>query len=86
MLSIRLMRFGSKKRPSYRIVVMDSRLPRQGKAKDVIGTYNPLRDPAAYEVDVDKAKAWLAKGARPSQTVQSLLDKAFKSRSISNPT
>lgn len=86
MLSIRLMRFGSKKKPTYRIVVMDSRLPRQGRAKDVIGTYNPLSDPVDYQVDVAKAKAWLAKGARASQTVRSLLDKAFKSRSVSNPT
>lgn len=84
MLSMRLMRFGSKKKPFYRIVVMDSRYPRQGKAKDFIGTYNPLHDPAEVQIDLDKAKSWLAKGARASQTVQSLLDKASKSEIIPN--
>ncbi len=81
---MRLMRFGSKKKPFYRIVVMDSRYPRQGKAKDLIGTYNPLHDPAEVQIDLDKAKSWLAKGARASQTVQSLLDKASKSEIIPN--
>jgi len=84
MLSMRLMRFGSKKKPFYRIVVMDSRHPRQGKAKDFVGTYNPLLDPVEVQIDLAKAKSWLAKGARASQTVQSLIDRASKSESIPN--
>lgn len=82
MLSMRLMRFGSKKKPFYRIVVMDSRHPRQGKTKDLIGTYNPLHDPVEVQIDLVKAKSWLAKGARASQTVQSLIDQASKSERI----
>jgi small subunit ribosomal protein S16 len=78
------MRFGSKKKPFYRIVVMDSRHPRQGKAKDFIGSYDPLHDPVDVQIDLEKAKSWLAKGARASQTVQSLLDKASKSDRIPN--
>jgi small subunit ribosomal protein S16 len=81
---MRLMRFGSKKKPYYRIVVMDSRHPRQGRAKDFVGTYNPLHDPVEVQIDLVKAKSWLAKGARASQTVQSLIDKASKSESIPN--
>ncbi len=80
MLSMRLMRFGAKKKPFYRIVVMESRHPRQGKAKDFLGTYDPLKDPAEVKIDLEKANSWLKKGARVSQTVQSLLDKVSKSR------
>ena len=79
MLSMRLMRFGAKKKPSYRIVVMEAKSPRQGQAREFLGTYNPLHDPALVEIDLEKAKAWVAKGARPSQTVQSIIDKASKS-------
>jgi len=82
MLSLRLMRFGAKKKPFYRIVVMESKSPRQGKAKEFIGLYDPLKDPAEIRIDLDKANLWLKKGARASQTVQSLLDKASKSKSI----
>ena len=83
MVSIRLMRFGTKKKPSYRIVVMDSSKARQSKALDFLGSYNPLKEPAEAHIDMVKAKAWLAKGARASQTVQSLLDKASKLKRIS---
>lgn len=76
MVSMRLMRFGAKKRPSYRIVVMDSRRARQSQVLDTIGTYQPLDNPAGVRIDLDKARAWLGKGAKPSETVRSLLKKA----------
>ncbi|MBM3284690.1 MAG: 30S ribosomal protein S16 [Candidatus Aminicenantes bacterium] len=82
MLSMRLMRFGAKKKPFYRIVVMESTNPRQGKAKDFIGTYDPLQDPVEIKIDLEKANLWLKKGARASQTVQSLLHRVSKSRNI----
>jgi small subunit ribosomal protein S16 len=78
MITMRLMRFGAKKRPSYRVVVMDSERPRQSQALDTIGTYNPMTEPAEVKIDQEKAKSWLAKGAKPSQTVDSLLHKTAK--------
>jgi small subunit ribosomal protein S16 len=81
MLSMRLMRFGAKKKPSYRIVVMEAKSPRQSEVREFLGTYDPLHDPAAVEIDLEKIKAWLVKGARPSQTVRSLIDRATKSAS-----
>jgi small subunit ribosomal protein S16 len=78
MMSMRLTRIGSKNRPAYRIVVVDSERPRESRAKEYLGTYNPTVEPAAYKIDVAKAQAWIAKGAKPSQTVQSLLTKALK--------
>ncbi|OGD31589.1 MAG: 30S ribosomal protein S16 [Candidatus Aminicenantes bacterium RBG_19FT_COMBO_58_17] len=84
MLSMRLMRFGAAKKPFYRIVVMESRSSRQSRAKDFIGNYNPLGDPVEFQIDLEKAKAWLAKGARPSQTVQSLLDRASRRKKLSD--
>jgi small subunit ribosomal protein S16 len=82
MISMRLMRFGAKGKPSYRIVVMDSTRPLQSKAKDFIGFYNPLKDPVEVKIDLEKAKAWLKKGAQPSRTVQSLLQKVSKSEKL----
>ena len=79
MLTMRLMRFGTKKKPTYRIVVMDSKRARQSQALDTLGTYTPLSDPAGIKLDLDKAKKWIAKGVRPSSTVQSLLDRVSKS-------
>ncbi|MGZ7065644.1 MAG: 30S ribosomal protein S16 [Candidatus Aminicenantales bacterium] len=79
MMSMRLMRFGTKKKPSYRIVVMDSKKARQSQALDTLGYYNPLKEPADVSIDVVKANQWLSKGVRPSRTVQSLLDKASAS-------
>lgn len=79
MMTMRLMRFGTKKKPTYRIVVMDSKRARQSQALDTLGTYTPLDDPAGLNLDLEKAKTWLAKGVRPSSTVQSLLDRASKS-------
>ncbi len=79
MMSMRLMRFGTKKKPTYRIVVMDSERARQSQALDTLGTYTPLDDPAGVKIDLAKAQAWLAKGVRPSSTVKSLLDRVAKS-------
>jgi small subunit ribosomal protein S16 len=76
MLSMRLMRFGAKKKAFYRIVVIDSRRPRESKAIDYLGYYDPLKDPAEVKVDLAKAKAWLARGVQASKTVQSLLERA----------
>ena len=67
MITMRLMRFGAKKRPSYRIVVMDSERARQSQALDTIGTYNPMTEPAEIKIDQDKAKAWIGKGAQALQ-------------------
>ena len=79
MMTMRLMRFGTKKKPTYRIVVMDSERARQSQALDTLGTYTPLNDPAGVKIDLAKAQAWLAKGVRPSSTVKSLLDRVTKS-------
>ena len=78
MMTMRLMRFGTKKKPTYRIVVMDSKRARQSQALDTLGTYTPLDEPAGVHLDLEKAKTWIAKGVRPSSTVQSLLDRLSK--------
>jgi small subunit ribosomal protein S16 len=72
-LRIRLRRVGKKKQPSYRLVVADSRAPRDGAFVETIGTYNPLTEPATITVDEEKARHWLAKGAVPSDTAVRLL-------------
>ncbi|MBE3592699.1 MAG: 30S ribosomal protein S16 [Thermoanaerobacter sp.] len=72
---IRLKRFGAKKRPFYRIVVADSKSPRDGRFIDEIGYYNPIAQPAEIKIDVEKAKKWLSVGAQPSDTVKSLFKK-----------
>ena len=76
MVKIRLRRIGAKKSPYYRIVVADSRSPRDGRCIEEIGTYNPLTEPAAITVDADKAKTWIQNGAQPTDTVRGLLKKA----------
>lgn len=73
MVKIRLARFGSKKNPHYRIVVADSRSPRDGRSIETIGRYNPRTEPSEIVVDVEKAKKWLAVGAQPSEPVRKLL-------------
>ncbi|MDO4281544.1 MAG: 30S ribosomal protein S16 [Peptococcaceae bacterium] len=73
---IRLRRMGAKKKPFYRIVVADSRAPRDGRCIEEIGYYNPNVNPADIKVDVEAAKKWIANGAKPSDTVRSLLKKA----------
>lgn len=72
---IRLTRIGRKKKPFYRIVVADSESPRDGKFLDIVGTYDPLKDPAAIDIDNNKLKDWLGKGALPTTTVKSLIKK-----------
>ncbi len=75
-VKIRLTRLGDKKSPFYRVIVADSRSPRDGKFIDMIGTYNPLTDPATIKIDADKAKQWLANGAKPTETAKQLLVKS----------
>ena len=72
-VKLRLTRVGSKKNPIYRIVAADSRSPRDGKFIEIIGRYNPQRDPSLIEVDEEKARKWLSNGAQPSDTVAKLL-------------
>ena len=72
-VTIRLARFGVKKRPSDRIVVADSRAPRDGKFIERIGTYDPNQDPVVVRIEEEKAIKWMTKGARPSQTVKKLM-------------
>ncbi len=73
---IRLKRLGAKKRPFYRIVVADSRSPRDGRIIEAIGHYDPMTDPRRVEVDAEKALSWLQKGALPSDTARRLLTEA----------
>ncbi len=73
---IRLKRMGAKKQPFYRIVVADSRFPRDGRFIEEIGYYNPTTNPTTFEVNAEKAQLWLARGARPSSTVKELFSKA----------
>jgi len=72
---IRLTRLGRKKKPFYRIVVADSESPRDGKFLDIVGTYDPLQDPAKIDINDAKLQDWLGKGALPSTTVKSLIKK-----------
>jgi len=76
MVKIRLKRMGAKKAPFYRIVVADSRTPRDGKVLDEIGIYDPTKSPIVLRVDNDSAKDWISKGAQPTDTVRALLKKA----------
>lgn len=73
MLKIRLMRFGAKKRPFYRIVAIDSRAPREGKALDFLGYYDPTKEPALVKLDREKILDLIRKGAQPSQPVLRIL-------------
>ena len=72
-VSIRLRRMGSSRRPAYRVVVADSRSPRDGRFIEIIGHYNPLTQPPTVKIDRAKAQAWIAKGAQPSNTVKRLI-------------
>ena len=76
MVKIRLRRMGAKKAPFYRVVVADSRYPRDGRFIEEIGTYDPTVDPAELKVDVERAQAWIKTGAQPTETVRDLLKKA----------
>ena len=75
-VKIRLTRMGDKKSPFYRVVVADSRFPRDGRFIEEIGTYDPTREPAAIAIDAEKAKKWIATGAQPTDTVKVLLKKS----------
>ena len=74
-VKIRLRRMGAKKAPFYRVVVADSRYPRDGRFIEEIGHYNPLTDPAEVVIDGEKAKKWISNGAQPTDTVKALLKK-----------
>ena len=74
-VKIRLRRMGAKKAPFYRIVVADSRYPRDGRFVEEIGYYDPTKEPSVVKIDADKAKDWMAKGAQPTDTVKELLKK-----------
>ena len=74
-VKIRLRRMGAKKAPFYRVVVADSRYPRDGRFIEEIGYYNPMSDPAEVKLDADKAKKWIANGAQPTDTVKAILKK-----------
>ena len=76
MVKIRLRRMGAKKTPFYRIVVADSRYPRDGRFIEEIGTYNPLAEPAVANVNADRAQEWIKNGAQPTDTVRGILKKA----------
>jgi small subunit ribosomal protein S16 len=76
MLSIRLRRTGTTKRPYYRVVVADSQAWRDGRFVEVLGHYDPRKNPAVVQIDAERARYWIGKGARPSDTVRSLLKKA----------
>lgn len=73
MVKIRLKRIGAKKKPFYRIIVADSRSPRDGKFIEQIGTYDPKANPSIIDVDAEKVKKWLTDGAQPTETVKKLL-------------
>ena len=75
MVTMRLSRIGSKKRPYYRIVVIDKRRARNGRFLEVIGQYNPIATPVQMEIDAERTQYWLSKGAQPSETVRSILRK-----------
>ena len=75
-VKIRLRRMGAHKKPFYRVVVADSRTPRDGKFIEEIGTYDPLKDPAEIKIDNEAAQKWLANGAQPTDTVRALLKKS----------
>ncbi len=75
MVKIRLCRMGAKKAPFYRVVVADSRYPRDGRFIESIGYYNPMTEPATVQIDADKAKQWISNGAQLTDTVKDILKK-----------
>ncbi len=76
MVKIRLTRMGAHKRPFYRVVVADSRARRDGPFIEIIGYYDPMKDPSVIKIDTEKAKVWLQRGAQPTVAVKRLLEKA----------
>lgn len=73
MLAIRLARIGKTKKPFYRVVVIDKRRPRNGRFVEIVGTYDPLKNPAEIKLEVERIQYWMGKGAQPSDTVRSFL-------------
>jgi small subunit ribosomal protein S16 len=78
MLSIRLRRAGATRKPHYRVVVADSREPRDGRFVEVLGHYDPRKEPAVVKIDTERTDYWIGKGAQPSETVRSLLKQQAK--------
>ena len=78
MLSIRLRRAGATRKPHYRVVVADSREPRDGRFVEVLGHYDPRKEPAVVKIDAERTEYWIGKGAQPSDTVRSLLKQQAK--------
>jgi small subunit ribosomal protein S16 len=78
-VKLRLTRIGSKKNPIYRVVVADSRSPRDGRFIEIVGRYNPQTDPSTIELDEEKINAWIAKGAQPTDPVKALIKAASRS-------
>ena len=76
MVKLRSQRFGSKKKPFYRIVATDSRNPRDVRFIEIVGTYNPIANPEEVKIDVEKAQQWIKNGAQPTETVKALLVKS----------
>ena len=85
-VKIRLKRMGAKKKPFYRVVVADSRAPRDGKFIEELGYYDPLKDPAEIKINAEKAQKWLNNGAQPTDTVRVLLKKAGIAKSAPEAT
>ncbi|HAF60264.1 MAG TPA: 30S ribosomal protein S16 [Clostridiales bacterium UBA9856] len=81
-VKIRLKRMGAKKKPFYRLIVADSRAPRDGRFIEELGYYNPLKEPAEINIDEEKAQYWLSQGAQPTDTVKKLFDRV----GIAKPT
>lgn len=84
-VKIRLTRMGDKKAPFYRVIVADSKSPRDGKFIDLLGTYNPLTNPAEIKIDNEKAEKWLKNGALPTETAKSVLVKSGTIKAESKP-
>ncbi|MDH4231352.1 MAG: 30S ribosomal protein S16 [Nitrospirota bacterium] len=76
MVKIRLTRLGSHKKPFYRVIVTDSKTRRDGPFIEILGTYDPLKEPSEIKLDLDRAKSWLDKGAQPTDTARKLMQKA----------
>jgi small subunit ribosomal protein S16 len=77
LVKIRLARYGAKKKPFYRLVAADSRSPRDGKFIDILGTFDPTKNPAAIKLDGDKVKMWLDRGAQPSETAGQIIKRGM---------
>ena len=86
MVTIRLRRTGKKKQPSYRLVIADSRSPRDGKFIEIVGHYNPVREPQELEVKADRIRHWMSVGAQPSETVVRLLKRVNVLDAAGKPT